>query len=74
MCGIGRVLYLHEQHYVKFCGKLKNGTNNQAKLSVLQALLKLTLLNHITHLYVFGDSSFVNNWMKREQAVPDITL
>jgi ribonuclease HI len=66
--------FFSDAHYITFKANSGRGTNNMAEFLALKTLLKLALDLGVNNLQVYGDSSFVVNWMQGNQQLHNIDL
>ena len=74
MDGAGFYLWLNEQHLLAFklgCGSC---TNTSAELLALWASLRVAKDIGLPYLHIFGDSSVIINWEKKESTLDMVNL
>ena len=74
MGGVGICLWLNAFHFLPFklgCGSC---TNTRAELLALWASLRVTKNIGLPYLHIFGDSSVIINWAKKESTLDMVNL
>ena len=66
-CGARGVLFLNDDHILRFRAALGHGTNNFAKLMALELILLFPNERGILRLEVFCNSITIIKWMRKEQ-------
>ena len=66
-CGTGGVLFLNDDHILRFKAALGHGTNNFAKMMALEPILLFPNERGILRLQVFRNSITIIKWMRKEQ-------
>ena len=72
--GAGIYLWLNELHFLAFklgCGSC---TNTRAELLALWASLRVAKDMGLPYLHIFGDSSVIINWAKKESTLDMVNL
>jgi len=59
ICGGWEILFFANHHSIKFKPRLREGSNNYAKLMALKLVLLLANEKGINNLKVFGDSQII---------------
>jgi ribonuclease HI len=74
MGGAGGILLLSENTSISFFACLGEATNNMSELMALNLLLLLAKEKNISHLNIYGDSSFVVNIINGTHILHNYTL
>ena len=64
LCSSGGILFIYDNHFIKFKVGLNLSRDNWIELMDIICLIKISLDKGVWHIQFFGDSSLSINWNK----------